>query len=118
MSLASMLSQTARVQRFVKGALDEYGRPEGAWNTIETVMCRIELMFSEEDSSDRTTDFLQYRVFMAPTDITENDRLLLDSLRDTRVMEIVGIDEEWANKGSAHHLVVWGQSQKNQDSSF
>lgn len=122
MSLASMLTQTARIQRLTpdSGASgqDEYGNEvsTAGWTTIETVMCRVEMMFSEEDDIARTTNLLRYRVFLCPTDITENDRLLLDSL-DGRVMEIIGIDEEWGRK-NAHHLVVWGTAIRNQDATF
>ena len=110
MSLATLLSQTADIQRFSQSGEDDRGnQTEGVWVTTQTdVKVRGELMFSEEDTNERTTNSARWRVFLEPTvTINVNDRLLLHGVANEDLpLEVIGIDPEWG-ASALHHYVAW-----------
>lgn len=78
MSLATLLNQTATIQRATYGTDSLAGRTE-TWTNVGTIRCRLRALSARERpmmGSDGTE--ITHRMYCSPTDITERDRVVID----------------------------------------
>jgi len=107
MSFASLLIHTCTTQRFAEGAVDDYGVPEKTWtNELENQACRLEAPAGatggREVKVGAEVVVADYRLFIENVDITEQDRVIIDSI----TYEVL-IVEDFSDSTSAHHKRCW-----------
>ena len=81
MTFASLLINTCNVQRFRETATDDYGQPTGSWETIHTnEACRHVFGKGREVKVGQAVVIVYDELFVGDIDVTEQDRIVLDSL--------------------------------------
>lgn len=94
-----MFRHTVQIQRATPGAVDDYNQPTRTYATLATVQALIQPKSGQElaQLSEAGPVRGQYRVFMAPTDVHEGDRLVHGS----DVYELTFVADAG---GAGHHL--------------
>ncbi len=104
MSFASLLVQTARIERY-SSAVDDYGNESGgAWNLVSSVPARYQEIFATLDREGRSVNVLRWQCYVQPTDVTLEDRVVNPDTNQT--FHIVAIDPEYG-RSTLHHLTLW-----------
>ena len=81
MSFADLLVNTCTIYRFTEGAADSYGNPVKTWNDLHTdEPCRWSTPSNREVKVGAEVVIADLILFLADIDVTEQDRVLLDSL--------------------------------------
>jgi hypothetical protein len=104
MSFASLMPETARIERYAPGLDDRGDESGGAWNEVATVPARFQEIFAITDKDGRQVNILRWQCYMAPADVTVQDRII--NVGTTQEFTIEGIDREFA-KATLHHLTIW-----------
>ena len=99
MTFASLLIDTCDVLRFVPGATDAYGNPVKAWPVyLNDEPCRLTTPSGKEIKVGAEVVIADFELFLGAVDITERDRVLLDTV----TYEILLVSERQNGTG-AHH---------------
>ena len=81
MSFDSLLIDTCNIQRFTEGAADDYGHPIKVWaNTYEDEPCRHVSGNGREIKIGQEVVIVYDKLFIGDVDITEQDRVIIDSV--------------------------------------
>lgn len=81
MSYSSLLINVCTIQRFSEGALDNYGIPVKTWTDISTnEPCRLMAGSGREIKVGAEVVVADYKLFLGDVDITEQDRVEIDSI--------------------------------------
>ncbi|MDD5081776.1 MAG: hypothetical protein PHU08_00240 [Dehalococcoidales bacterium] len=81
MSYESLLVNTCDISRFTAGAQDEYGNPAKAWAVLhDDEPCRWSTPKNREVKVGAEVVIADLQLFLGDVDITEQDRVVLDSL--------------------------------------
>ncbi len=81
MSFASLLINTCTVQRNTPGAGNDYGWPAESWaDHLPDIDCRIMPLEGVELRIGAEVVIAEYKLFLNDVDITEQDRVVLDSI--------------------------------------
>ena len=106
MSYSALLIDTCTIQRYSEGAASEYGNPELTWPThLASEPCRIEPVSGIELVVGAVRVVAEYRLYLGDVDITERDRVVIDSV----TYEILQVRDYKDAKDSHHkecYLVV------------
>ena len=102
MSFTSLLVNTCTVRRFVAGAQDSYGNPAKAWaDHLVDEPCRWSTPSNREVKIGAEVVIADLQLFLeADTDITEQDRVVLDSGATYEVLSAA----DRQNGTSNHHV--------------
>ena len=103
MTYTSLLIETCTVQRYTEGAEDAYGKPARTWaDNLTDQACRLVAMPGTELKIGVEIVVADYKLFVQDIDITEQDRVVIDSL----TYEVLLI-QTYADGISDHHKQVW-----------
>ncbi len=103
MTYDSLLIDTCTVERYTEGAQDESGQPVLTWSDhLTSEPCRLEAAKGRELKIGAEIVVADYKLFLESIDITERDRVVLNSL----TYEILLV-EDYDNGISSHHKQVW-----------
>ena len=81
MSFASLLIDTCTVQRFTEGSSGPYGNPVITWaDHLAEEACRIQPSSGVELKIGAELVVADYLLFLGDVDVTEQDRIVLDSI--------------------------------------
>ncbi len=81
MSYTSLLMQTCTTERFTESAADDYGIPAKTWtNHLVEEPCRLVSGAGREVSVGASVVIAEYRLFLGDVDITEQDRVTVDTI--------------------------------------
>lgn len=84
MSFATLLINTATIQRFTEAAADSYGTPVKTWATHPTypsgVDCRLVVSDGREVKVGAEIVVANNLVFFEDIDVTEQDRVIIDTV--------------------------------------
>jgi hypothetical protein len=104
MSFASLLPETARIERYVVGLDDRGDESGGSWNVLGTFPARFQEIFALTDKDGRSVNLLRWQCYLEPTDVTVADRVINPDTSQEFTIE--GIDREFA-LSKLHHLTLW-----------
>lgn len=103
MSYTSLLIHTCTTQRFTEGAADGYGNPILTWaDNLTDIACRLTTAKGRELKVGAELVVADYKLFVLDVDITEQDRIVIDSL----TYEVLLI-EEYSDDSAEHHKQCW-----------
>ena len=104
MSYTSLLIQTCTIQRFSEGVPDAYGNPVLTWDLtyLEDEACRLTASSGREIKVGAEIVVADYKLFLGDVDITEQDRVVIDSL----TYEVLLV-QDYADGLSNHHKQCW-----------
>ena len=103
MSYTSLLIHTCTTQRFTEGVADGYGSPTITWaNNLEDIACRLTTAKGRELKIGAELVIADYKLFVLDVDITEQDRIIIDSL----TYEVLLV-EEFSDSITGHHKQCW-----------
>ena len=103
MSYTSLLIDTCTTQRFTEGAVDAYGNPALTWaDYLTDEACRLVASSGREIKVGAEIVVADYKLFLGDVDITEQDRVVIDSL----TYEILLV-QDYADHTASHHKQVW-----------
>lgn len=81
MSFDSLLINTCTVKRFNPTGTDDYGNPTGSWDDhLPDQACRLMATNGREIVIGAEVVIADYKLFINDVDITEQDRVELDSI--------------------------------------
>ena len=98
MSYTSLLIETCTIQRFSEGALDNYGIPEKTWTDHPDTSCRLTTGSGREVKVGAEVVIADYKLFLGDVDITERDRVVIDSI----TYEVLLVSDREDSLGSHH----------------
>lgn len=106
MSFESLLINTCTIRRNTPGIADDYGQPTASWGDHLTGQaCRLEAspaLGGREIKVGAEVVIADYRLFIGDVDITERDRVIIDSI----TYEILLV-EVYSDSVNAHHKTCW-----------
>ena len=103
MSYTSLLIKNCTVERYTEGAPDDYGPPVLTWaDHLTDEPCRLTSGGGREIKVGAELVVADYKLFVGDVDITEQDRIIIDSL----TYEILLV-ENYADGSSDHHKQCW-----------
>ena len=105
MSYASLLISLCTIQRFAESLPpDDYGNPIKTWDLtyIEDEPCRLVASTGREIKVGAEIVVADYKLFLSDVDITEQDRVVIDSL----TYEILLV-QDYADHTASHHKQCW-----------
>lgn len=103
MSYKSLLLDVCTVQRFTEGAANDYGNPTLTWaDHLTDEACRLEASPGRELKVGAEIVIADYKLFLGDVDITEQDRVVIDSL----TYEVLLV-QDYADSSADHHKQVW-----------
>ena len=103
MSYTSLLIETCTVQRFTEGARDASGQPALTWaDHLADEPCRLVAAPGKELKVDAEIVVADYKLFVGDIDITEQDRVILNSL----TYEVLLV-QNYADGTADHHKQCW-----------
>ncbi len=104
MTFATLLINTCDIQRFTEGAADNYGIPAKTWTTIhDDEACRYVSGTGREVKIGQEVVIVYDELFVGNIDVTEQDRVVLDSL----TFQILSVVTRQDGIGSHHkHLYL------------
>lgn len=81
MSFTNLLINTCTVRRNTPGAQDNYGNPAESWGDyLSDQACRLMAGSGREVKVGAEVVIAEYKLFIADVDITEQDRVVIDSI--------------------------------------
>lgn len=81
MSYTLLLLNSCTTERFTEGAADDYGVPAKTWtNHLVEEPCRLVSGAGREVSVGASVVIAEYSLFLGDVDITEQDRVTVDSI--------------------------------------
>ena len=81
MSYSSLLIDSCDVMRFTEGAIDDYGHPIKTWAVyLDDTACRLQAGAGKEIYVGAEVVIADYKLFLGDVDITEQDRVVLNSV--------------------------------------
>ncbi len=93
MSYSSLLLSTCTIQSYTDGAIDEYGVPAKTWNTfLADEACRLVSVTNTEVKRGAEVVLAEYRLFTADVGITEQMRVIKDSITYEVLSAVVASD--------------------------
>ena len=102
MSFEGLLINTATVQRFTEGAADSYGTPAKTWAShLTDEPCRLVASSGREIKVGAEVVIADNMVFFEDVDITEQDRIVIDSITYEAILVLFRQDAT-----GAHHKQV------------
>ena len=102
MSYSSLLINTCTIQRFTEGSSDPYGNPAITWAAhLPDEACRIQPSSGVELKIGAELVVADYLLFLGDVDVTEQDRVVLDSI----TYEILLVKDEQDGVDSHHREV-------------
>lgn len=107
MSYTSLLIETCTIQRFTEGAKDDYGNPALTWSdNLTDEPCRLVtlqgLRGGREIKVGAELVIASYNLFLGDVDITEQDRVVLNSL----TYEVLLV-QNYQDGAGDHHKQCW-----------
>lgn len=104
MSFDSLLIDLCTIQRYSEGAADDYGNPILTWDLTYLVdeRCRLTTSSGREIKIGAEIVVADYKLFLSDVDITEQDRVVVDSI----TYEILLV-QDYADHTSDHHKQAW-----------
>ncbi len=100
MSFDDLLISAATVKRFTEGAPDPYGNPVKTWPIhLADEPCRLMATAGREIKVGAEVVVANYRLFIGDVDITEQDRVVIDSV----TYEVLLVARKQDSAGD-HHL--------------
>ena len=105
MTYTSLLINECDVERYTEGAVDGYGHPVRTWAVhLDDIACRIQDAGGVGRSGREITVgaevvIADYKLFLGDVDVTEQDRVVLDSV----TYEILMVTDK-QDSASSHHL--------------
>lgn len=80
MSFDDLLINTCTVRRYTEGAAGDYGTPAKTWTDhLTDQACRLMATNGRETKVGAEVVIADYKLFIADVDITEQDRVVIDS---------------------------------------
>lgn len=99
MSFADLLIDVCTIKRFNDTGTDDYGRPTGTWDDhLPNKDCRLQSVTNKEVVIGAEVVIADYKLFINDLDITEQDRIVIDSI----TYEILSVAVR-KDSSSAHH---------------
>ena len=104
MSYTSLLINTCTAQRNTAGAQDAYGTPADTWaDHLTDIACRLKTGVGGEGGGMEVTVgaevvIADYKLFLGDVDITEQDRVIIDSI----TYEVLLVTDKQDGTGSHH----------------
>jgi len=99
MSYTSLLIDTCTTRRYSTGAADAYGNPTETWADYLTDQpCRLNIISGVELKVGAELVIANYQLFVEDIDITEQDRVVIDSV----TYEILLV-KEYQDSSNGHH---------------
>ena len=99
MTFTSLLVNTCDVERYTEGAIDEYGHKDPTWTAhIDGAACRLMSTKGVEITVGAEVVIADYKLFIGSVDITEQDRVVVDSI----TYEILSVADRQDSFGSNH----------------
>ena len=81
MSYTNLLINTCDVTRYTIGVADDYGNPAKTWAVhLDDEACRIQDAKGREVMVGAEVVVADYKLFLGDVDVTEQDRIVLDSI--------------------------------------
>ncbi len=81
MSYTALLIDTCTVRRYTEGAQDSYGNPLVTWaDHLTDQACRLNAITGVELKIGAELVIAEYKLFVGDIDITEQDRVVIDSI--------------------------------------
>lgn len=81
MGFEDLLINTCTVRRYTEGAQDDYGNPAEVWaDHLVDQACRLMATNGREIKVGAEVVIADYKLFIADVDITEQDRVVVDSV--------------------------------------
>ncbi len=103
MSYASLLINTATIQRYVAGAQDAYGAPVKAWaDHLVSQACRWSTPSNREVKVGAEVVLADLVLFLLDVDVTEQDRVIIGA----RTYEILSVIPRQDSVTSSHHKEI------------
>ncbi len=99
MTYATLLINTATIQRYTAGAQDAYGNPAKTWaNHLVAEPCRLASAGGREVQAGTEVVIADYQLFLGDVDVTEQDRVIVDGV----TYEILLVENRQDGVGSHH----------------
>lgn len=99
MSFVSLLINTCTVERYTIGAADAYGIPAKTWaNHLTDEACRLMATTGREVLVGAEVVIADYKLFIGDVDITEQDRVVIDSI----TYEVLLVEDKQDDSASHH----------------